>query len=56
MWYLAKSLEIIGMIQVLAGLYIGFSQNDLRAELKIALIGVVIFAVGRFLEMRFSKR
>ncbi|MCG8603660.1 hypothetical protein MJD09_01490 [bacterium] len=50
MWYIAKALQLIGLAQVLGGLYIGISQNDLTAELKIAMIGVVIFGVGRFLE------
>lgn len=56
MWYLAKGLQIIGLVQVLGGLYIGFSQNDLGAELKIAVIGVAIFGVGRFLEIKFGKQ
>lgn len=43
------------MIQVLGGLYIGFSQNDLAAELKIALIGVAVFGIGRLLEIKFGK-
>lgn len=55
MWYVAKGIEIIGLVQVLIGLFIGFSQDDLKIELKLALVGVVIFAVGRFLEIKFSK-
>lgn len=56
MWYLAKGLEIIGLTQVLIGLFIGISSEDLRMELKIAAIGVVIFVVGRLLETRFGKK
>ncbi len=56
MWYLAKGLEIIGLTQVLVGLFIGISSDDLRTELKIAAIGVVIFVVGRLLESRFGKK
>jgi len=55
MWYVAKGLQVIGLAQVLIGLFIGISQDDLALELKIALIGVGIFGVGRFLEKRFSK-
>jgi len=55
MWYIAKGLQIVGLIQVLIGLFIGFSEDNLRAELKIAIIGVAIFAVGRLMETRFSK-
>ncbi len=55
MWYLAKILQIIGLGQVLTGVYVGISQDDLGAELKIALIGVVIFGVGRLIEIKFGK-
>ncbi len=55
MWYIGKALQIIGLVQVLFGLYIGFSQNDLGTELKIALVGVGIFIVGRLLEVRFGR-
>ncbi|MFQ5708344.1 MAG: hypothetical protein ACE5HO_12885 [bacterium] len=55
MWYIAKGLQIIGMIEVLIGLFIGFSQDNLRTELKFAIVGVVIFGVGRLLEKKFAK-
>lgn len=55
MWYLAKILEVIGLGQVLVGVFIGISQDDLAAELKIALIGVAIFGVGRLIEIKFGK-
>ncbi len=55
MWYVAKALEIVGLVQVLGGLYIGFSQNDLGAELKIAVIGIAIFFVGRLLERKAAR-
>jgi hypothetical protein len=51
-WYIAKGLQIIGLVQVLIGIYVGISQNDLGAELKIAMIGVAIFAVARLLEKK----
>ncbi len=56
MWYVGKALQIIGLVQVLFGLYIGFSHNDLGAELKIAIIGLGIFVVGRLLEVKGGKR
>ncbi len=52
MWYIAKGLQIIGLVQVLIGIVIGISEDNLSAELKIALIGVAIFFVGRLLERR----
>ncbi|MCH9008935.1 MAG: hypothetical protein O7G31_11270 [Calditrichaeota bacterium] len=55
MWYFAKILEVVGLAQVLGGLYIGISQDDLGLELKIAVIGVAIFGVGRLLELKFGK-
>ena len=56
MWYIAKALQLIGLVQVLGGLYIGFSQNDQAAELKIAVIGIAIFAIGRIIEMKSSNK
>jgi len=55
MWYFAKILEVVGLAQVLGGIYIGISQDDLGLELKIAVIGVAIFGVGRLLELKFGK-
>jgi len=55
MWYFAKILEIIGLAQVLIGVFIGISHDDLASELKIALIGVAFFGVGRLLEIKFGK-
>ena len=56
MWYVAKALQMIGMAQVLIGLFIGISSDDLRTEMKIAFIGIVIFGVGRLLEIKFGKK
>ena len=56
MWYVAKGLQIIGLFEVLVGLYVGFSQNDLAAELKIAIMGVAIFVIGRLIEKRVGER
>jgi len=55
MWYLAKVLETIGLTQVLVGLFIGISRDDLRMELKIAVIGIIIFGIGRLIERKFGK-
>ncbi|MFQ6113101.1 MAG: hypothetical protein ACE5NG_03310 [bacterium] len=55
MWYLAKGLQAIGLIEVLIGLYAGFSQNNLSAEFKFAMIGVAIFGVGWFIEKKVIK-
>lgn len=55
MWYLAKALQAIGLIEVLFGIYFGFSQNNLSAEFKIAILGVVIFGIGWFIEKKIIK-
>ncbi len=55
LWYVGKGLQIIGLAQVLGGLFIGLSQDDLGLELKIALIGVAIFGIGRLIEVKFGK-
>lgn len=55
LWYLAKALQIIGLGQVLLGLLIGIPRDDLKLELKYAIIGVAVFLVGRLLETKFSK-
>ena len=55
MWYLAKILETVGLTQVLIGLFIGISRDDLRAELKIAVIGIIVFGIGRLIERKFGR-
>ncbi len=52
MWYIAKVLQAIGLVQVVVGLYIGFSQDNLSVELKFAMIGVAIFGVGWLIEKK----
>jgi hypothetical protein len=55
MWYIAKALQAIGLIEVLVGLYIGFSQDNLSTEFKFAMIGIAIFGIGWFIEKKVIK-
>ena len=55
MWYIAKALQIIGLGQVLIGVFIGISQDSLAAEYKIAAIGLGFFLIGRLIEGKVGK-
>jgi hypothetical protein len=54
MFYLAKFLQAIGFADVGYSLFIGISEENLSREYRLALIGIVIFYVGRFIEQRVS--
>jgi hypothetical protein len=54
MFYLAKLLQAIGFADVGYALFIGITQEDLAREYRLAIIGIVIFYVGRFIEARVS--
>ena len=55
MWYVAKALQTIGLAQVLIGVFVGISQDNLATEYKIAAIGLGIFFIGRLMEKRFTR-
>ncbi len=55
MWDIAKALQTIGLAQVLIGVFVGISQDNLATEYKIAAIGLGIFLIGRLMEKRFTK-
>ena len=55
MWYFAKALQTIGLAQVLIGVFVGISQDNLATEYKIAAIGIAFFLIGRLVEQRFTK-
>jgi hypothetical protein len=54
MFYLAKFLQAVGFADVGYSLFVGISQEDLSREYRLALIGIVIFYVGRLIEQRVS--
>ena len=55
MCYIDKGLHTIGLGQVLIGVFIGISQDNLATEYKIAAIGLAFFLIGRLVEQRFTK-
>lgn len=55
MFYLAKLIEALGVIQVTYGIFLGMTQsNALRMEMKMMVVGAIVFYFGRFLERRAS--
>jgi hypothetical protein len=52
-FYLAKTLELVGITTVGFGLVYGLSNEaGLRVELNLLILGSAIFLVGRFMEGR----
>lgn len=52
-FYLAKTLELVGITTVGFGLIYGLSNEaGLRVELNLLILGSAIFLVGRFMEGR----
>ena len=54
MFYLAKFLQAVGFADVGYAIFVGITQEDLSGEYRLALIGVVIFYIGRLIESRTS--
>ena len=54
MFYLSKFLQAVGFADVGYALFIGIMEENLGREYRLALVGVVIFYVGRLLEHRVS--
>ena len=55
MFYLAKVIEAFGFVYVSYALFVGFSEDhSMGRELKLMMIGAVIFLLGRLLERRAS--
>jgi hypothetical protein len=54
MFYLAKFLQAVGFADVGYALFVGISEENLGREYRLALVGLLIFYVGRFMEQRAS--
>lgn len=55
MFYLAKMIEAFGICQVTYGLYLGMTEaNALRLEMRMMIVGALVFGLGRLLERRAS--
>lgn len=52
-YYLGKALQLIGMANLLVGLYVGLTEEGgMGPELSLFLIGSLLFMIGRLLERR----
>jgi len=56
MFYLAKFIQAVGFSDVAYALYVGLSDaQGMGRELRLLLIGVAIFYVGRVVEKRIAR-
>lgn len=52
-FYLAKLLELIGFAHVGYALFVGLTQeNSMGPEMKLLMLGALLFALGRMLERK----
>jgi hypothetical protein len=52
-FYLAKLLELIGFAHVGYALFVGLTQeNAMGPEMKLLMLGALLFALGRILERK----
>jgi hypothetical protein len=52
LFYVAKLLELIGFAHVGYALFVGVTENAMGPELRLLMIGSVVFLVGRLLERK----
>ena len=52
LFYVAKLLELIGFAHVGYALFVGISENAMGPELRLLMIGSVVFLAGRLLERK----
>jgi hypothetical protein len=55
LWLVAKIIQAIGLFEVMYGLIIGLKDGNLGLEFRYAGIGVVVFAIGWFIEKKLVK-
>jgi len=52
-FYIAKGLQLAGLIGVAGALYVGLTQGDaMTKELGLAALGAAFFYAGRLIETR----
>ena len=52
-FYVAKGLQLSGLVGVGVGLYVGLIQGDaIMRELGLAALGAAVFYAGRLIEAR----
>jgi len=45
-YFIGRFLQLAGMVILPIGFYIGFAQDDVRTEVKLLVIGGLLFVVG----------
>jgi hypothetical protein len=56
-FFLAKTLEAIGCVDVLFGLYAGVSEpHGMGREFEITGVGILVFVVGMAIERYFGEQ
>jgi hypothetical protein len=51
----AKFLEVIGLLAVLVGIFVGVVYDSLSKEFYYAIIGIFLFYTGRMMEKKIGK-
>ena len=55
MFYVAKTFQALGVADVGYALFVGMARNaSMAEELVLALIGVGVFSLGRYLERKVA--
>jgi hypothetical protein len=56
MYYLGKTLEMLGMTSLMVALFVGITDDQGMAQEYLFLgIGIALFFVGRVLEKQFGR-
>lgn len=53
---LARALQLVGLLEVGYGLFIGLFEGDIRRELWFTALGGAIFLVGWLIQKRLGGR
>ncbi len=53
MYYVAKTLQAVGMVNLMVALYAGITmEHGMTIEYALLAAGIVLFVLGRYLEPR----
>jgi len=54
-FYVGRALQLIAMLWVAFALYTGFVLDDWKGELRLLMLGALLFLIGRFIERRYAS-
>ena len=54
-FYVGRALQLIAMLWVAYALYTGFVLDDWKGELRLLMLGALLFLIGRFIERRYAN-